>query len=157
MKKNKKVILTPKGLEKLKEELEMRKNKKRPELTDTIEELREEGDLSENEGYHLALDDRDSNEVRIAELERMIDNAEVIDSCDIQGVCVGSKIKVKVNGEEKTLHLVGEAEADPTEDRISHKSPIGKALLKKAEGDTVTIDIPRGKVKYKILKIENND
>ncbi len=157
MKKNKKVILTPKGLEKLKKELKMRKNEKRPKLTDTIEELREDGDLSENEGYHLALDDRDSNEVRIAELKEMIENAKVIDSCNIQGVCVGSKVKVKSNGKEQTLQIVGEAEADPTENKISHKSPIGKALLEKMEDDTVTVTIPKGKVKYKILKIENDD
>lgn len=151
-----KKILTPAGLQKLEEELKQRIEERREELKDMIEELRDSGDLSENEGYQLALQERDSNEARIEELQDIIENAEIAEKCDTDGVCIGSIVTVKVGKTSRDLKIVGTEEADPADNQISHKSPIGQALLNKEIGSKVKVKTPGGEVEYEILKIEDS-
>lgn len=148
--------LTKDGLVKLKEELEYRKNEKREEIRQRIEEAIKLGDLSENAEYHEAKDDQGFNEARIRELEEVIKNSVLIDSS--QGsknvINIGCTIKVNYDGKEKEFTIVGPSEADPLQGLISNESPIGKAFIGHKKGDTVEVEIPSGMIKYKILAIE---
>lgn len=132
-KKETKELLTIEGLNELKKELDYRSNGKRAELRDSLEDMRSKGDLSENEGYSLTIDENNLNEVRISELEAMIANAKVITKCDVDTVCVGSKVTVINGGEKKVFEVVGEDQANPLENKISYKSPIGMALMDKKD------------------------
>ena len=147
--------VTSEGLKELKLELKTLVEVKRPELIERVATARAHGDLSENSEYSAARQDLAFVEGRIEELEELIAKAQIIRNTKNANhiVKLGSKVVLKVNGKSQTFELVGEWGANPLEQKISHTSPLGKALLGKKKGDQVEIDAPAGKVKYHILKI----
>jgi transcription elongation factor GreA len=151
------VILTYEGLKKLEEELEYLKVVKRPEITEKIKQARAFGDLSENSEYDEAKNEQAFVEGRIATIEAMLRNAKVIDEEDIMidVVNIGCRVKVydEDSKEEVEYAIVGSTEADPMNYKISDESPIGKVLLGKKVGDVVTVEVPVGIIKLKILEI----
>ncbi|WP_046159938.1 transcription elongation factor GreA [Caldanaerobacter subterraneus] len=154
---SKPVILTYEGLKKLEEELEYLKTVKRAEVTEKIKQARAFGDLSENSEYDEAKNEQAFIEGRIATLEAMLKNAKVIDEEDIKldEVSIGCTVKVfdETYNEEVEYTIVGSAEADPMNNKISDESPIGKALLGKKVGETISVEVPAGVIKLKILEI----
>ena len=151
------VILTPEGLEKLKDELELLSTAKRREVAQRIKEAREFGDITENSEYDDAKNEQAMLEARIAALEDKLRSATVIDSANITNdvVGVGSVVHVKdEKGKSVKYTIVGSAEASPTEMKLSNESPVGKALLGRKRGEEVVIVTPRGKRKLKITKID---
>src|SRR3954466_6706222 len=150
------VILTPEGLQKLKDELEHLQTDKRREVAERIKEAREFGDISENSEYDDAKNEQAMLEQRIAQLEERLRSATVIDAKDLDtgGVRGGAEVHVKDdNGKSQTFTIVGSAEAKPPE-RLSNESPVGKALLGHKKGETVEVSLPSGsKRKLKITKI----
>lgn len=152
-------VITPEGLEKLKEEIDHLTTVKRREVAERIKEAREFGDISENAEYDDAKNEQALLEQRIAQLEERLRRATVIDEKDIgtDEVRFGSVVHVK---DQKTdvsqkFQIVGSTEADPLEQKLSNESPIGKALLGHKRNDIVTVEVPRGpKKKLKITKIE---
>jgi transcription elongation factor GreA len=152
-------VITPEGLEKLKEEVQYLTTTKRREVAERIKEAREFGDIMENSEYDDAKNEQALLEQRIAQLEERLRRATVIDERDVStdAVSVGTLIHVKdqKSGESRKFHIVGSAEANPTEQKLSNESPIGRALMGHKRGDVVTVDVPRGpKKKLKITKIE---
>lgn len=154
---SKKFVMTYEGVKKLEEELDYLKTIKRVEIKEKIKVARSFGDLSENAEYDEAKNEQAFVEGRIATLENMLKNAQVVDEGDLSTdkVGVGSIVKVKDYefDEEMELSIVGSAEADPMEFKISNESPVGKALLGKKVGDVVDIPLPDGTTKYEILDI----
>lgn len=154
---SKPVILTYEGLKKLEEELEYLKTVKRAEVAEKIKQARAFGDLSENSEYDEAKNEQAFIEGRIATLEAMLKNAKVIDEEDIKldQVSIGCTVKVydESYNEEVEYTIVGSAEVDPMNSKISDESPIGKALLGKKVGDVVSVEVPAGIIKLKILEI----
>ena len=144
---------TPEGLEKLKEEYEELKSK-RKELAEKIAEAKDLGDLSENAEYHAAREAQGMNEARIMEIEAILKQAVVVEKTDKpSSVQVGSTILIQ-NGEgPKEFTIVGSNEADPTSGKISNESPFGQAFMQKSVGDTATVATPRGDITYTIKKI----
>ena len=151
---NNKVLLTKEGLAELKREHEVLVNVKRPEAVARLAAARELGDLSENSEYAAAKQDLSFMDGRILELEEILHGAKVITNHGKSHVDVGSKVTLHVNGKKEMFMLVGEWEADPKEKKISHESPLGKALLGKKVGEKVEVEAPAGKVLYKVLHIE---
>lgn len=148
-------LLTPEGLDKLKKELEELKNIKRPAMAERIKLARDFGDLSENAEYHEAKEEQGFIEGRIMELEQLIKTAVVVkrkQNNDI--VCVGTRVTVAKDGQNLEFCIVGSTEADPINRKISCESPLGLALMDHAVGNTVEVDLPSGKVQYKILSIK---
>lgn len=150
----KKIQVTQKGLDSLKEELDELLNVKRPELVDRISNARAQGDLSENSDYQNAKEEMEFLEGRIDELEGVIKTAKVVKEENNGGVGVGTKVTVRVNGVKNTFEIVGEWEADMANKKISHTSPLGSSLVGKKAGDKFEIDAPVGKIKYEIVSIE---
>jgi transcription elongation factor GreA len=151
------VILTPEGLSKLKDELEYLSNDKRREVAERIKEAREFGDISENSEYDDAKNEQAMLEARIATLEEKLRSAQVIDSTELgtDVVHVGSVVHVKdEDGKSQKYTIVGSAEANPREYRLSNESPVGKALVGRKRGEEVTVTTPRGERKLKITKID---
>lgn len=151
------VILTPDGLTKLKNELEYLSTEKRREVAARIKEAREFGDISENAEYDDAKNEQAMLESKIAQLEEKLRAATVIDSKDVKKdiVGIGSSVEVEDNGKSATYTIVGSAEANPAERKLSNESPVGKALLGLKAGDTATVQLPNGKQReLKITKIE---
>ena len=162
---NKKVVfnlakaikVTDDGLKKLQDELEHLKTEGRKDIAEKIKVARGYGDLSENSEYDDAKNEQAKIEARIVELEAMLKNVEIIK--DIKGaaktVVVGVKVKVLdiEFDEEEEYHVVGSTEADPTNNKISDESPVGKALLGHKVGDVVSVEAPAGEIKLKIVKI----
>ena len=146
-------ILTPKGLEKLEEELEYLKNIKRREVTERIKTAKAFGDLSENAEYQEAKDEQAFVEGRIIELDNIIKTAVVADKKDIDIVQVGSHIKVEKEGRVFEFTIVGSMEADPANGKISVESPLGDAFIGKSKNNELEVNLPIGVVKYKILDI----
>jgi transcription elongation factor GreA len=154
-KKNSVNLLTTEGYKKIKEEIEYRENVLRKELSETLNEMREQGDLSENDGYSLAVEENEQNEEEIARLKKLLKNSKIVKKRDKNKVNVGNKVIVAYDGgKDRVYTLVGEDNANPLENRISYKSPIGSALLGKKVGDTFTLNTPKGEVKCKIKKIK---
>ncbi len=149
-----KIVLTQEGLVELKREHEELVNVKRPVAVTRLASARELGDLSENSEYAAAKTDLAFIDGRILELEEIIHGAKVVTSHGKSHVDVGCKVTLTINGKKETFHLVGEWEANPMEKKISHSSPLGKALLGKKVGEKVEVDAPAGKVLYKVLNIE---
>jgi len=153
----KETILTESGLRKLEEELEHLKGVKRKEIAERIKAAKEFGDLFENAEYDDAKNEQAFVEGRILQLDQMLRNARVIDnSADPpDAVSVGSTVRLKdlAAGEEISYTIVGSAEADPLSDRISNESPVGQALIGRKKGETVTVRVPAGTLKYRILGI----
>ncbi len=154
---DKKVVLTYEGLKKLEEELETLKTVTRKEVAEKIKEARGQGDLSENAEYDSAKEEQAEMEARIVTLEKMLRNAEVIDEEEVSGDIVGLGSKVEVLDIEfdelMTYAIVGSAEADPMNGRISNESPVGAALIGHTMGDIVAIDTPDGEVSFEIKSI----
>src|SRR4051794_34640062 len=151
------VILTPEGLEKLKQEIEYLSSDKRREVAERIKEAREFGDISENSEYDDAKNEQAMLEARIAALEDKLRSATVIDSSSITNdvVGVGSVVHVKDEaGKSVKYTIVGSDEASPTEMKLSNESPVGKALLGRKRGEEVVITTPKGKRKLRITKID---
>lgn len=148
-------FLTLEGLKKLEEELAMRKREMRQKIAEIIKEAKEQGDLSENAEYTEAKRQQADNERRIMELETIIRTSQV-SSFDKKSkvVQMGSKVKVKFNGEEQIFEIVGSNEADPLVWKISNESPIGKVLLGKKAGDKVKAGTPSGEKEYKIVEVK---
>lgn len=144
------------GLEKLKKELEGLVRIDRPEVIDRIARARELGDLSENAEYHEAREKQSFIEGRIQELEYLIKNAVIIKaSKNTDIVSLGSTVHASCdNGMDLKYTIVGHSEANPSEGRISHESPLGKAFIGKGVGHEFELQIPAGKIKCKIHKIE---
>jgi len=153
------VILTPDGLEKLKNELEHLSTDKRREVAARIKEAREFGDISENAEYDDAKNEQAMLESKIAQLEEKLRAATVIDAKDIGTdiVGVGSTVHVKdqANGRSETYTIVGSAEANPAERKLSNESPVGKALIGSKRNEIVAVLLPNGKQReLKITKID---
>jgi transcription elongation factor GreA len=153
-------VITPEGLEKLKEEIEYLTTAKRREVAERIKEAREFGDIAENAEYDDAKNEQALLEGRIAQLEERLRRATVIDGkkVDTDAVGFGSIVHVKdqKTGDSQKFQIVGSTEANPLEQKLSNESPIGKALLGHKRNEIVTVDVPRGpKKKLKITKIES--
>ena len=153
----KKVVLTYEGLKQREEELENLKTVRRKEVAEKIKEARGQGDLSENAEYDAAKEEQAEIESRIVFLEKMLRNAEVIDDDDLSKdvISVGCKVRLydKEFEEEVEYTIVGSAEADPMEGRISNESPVGLGLIGHHVGETVAIEAPDGVVEFQILDI----
>lgn len=152
------IILTAEGLKNLEDELENLKVVRRKEVAAKIKEARMQGDLSENAEYDAAKEEQAEIETRIVQIEKMLRNAEVIaeDELHTGKVNLGNTVKIydEEFEEEDTYTIVGAAEADPMEGRLSNESPLGIALLGHSVGDIVESNTPDGIVKYKILEIQ---
>jgi len=147
-------FITQEGFKKIQEELEQRKNEIRQRIAASIKEAKEQGDLSENAEYSEAKSQQSENEARIAELEYMLKESEVVSyNKSSETIQMGSKIKVKFNGNEIDFQIVGSNEASPSEGKISNESPMGKGFMGKKKGDEIEISVPSGKMKYKILEV----
>lgn len=151
----KKIYITKDGLAELKSEYQDLVKVKRPEVVERVAQAREMGDLSENSEYHAAKENLALIDGRIEELAEIIKMAEVIEDSGTGGktVQIGSKVTVKINGKEEVFTLVGEWEADPHEKKISHESPLGKALMGKSIGEKIEVAAPAGKIQYTIAKV----
>ena len=152
-------LITAEGLEMLKAELEEMQTVRRREVAERIKEAREFGDISENSEYDDAKNEQAMLEQRIATMEERIRRAVVVEKDEIDSgvVSVGVKVHVKdqKTGDSRKFTLVGSAEANPIEDKLSHESPIGKALMGRKRGEVVSVEVPRGPAKErKITKIE---
>ena len=154
----KEVILTPEGYEKLKTEIEELSTTKRREVAERIRVAREFGDIAENAEYDDAKNEQMLLEHRIATLEERLRDARVISKKDIAKdvVSVGSKVKLRDVSAKETIeyHIVGSAEANPAENKLSNESPVGKAIIGHKKGETVEVAAPRGTLKFKILEIK---
>ena len=154
----KEVILTPEGYEKLKQEIEYLSTDKRREVADRIRIAREFGDIAENAEYDDAKNEQAMLEHRIAQLEERLSAARVIDKGEIKKdvVSIGSHVKLRDVDAKKTFeyHIVGSAEANPDENKLSNESPVGRAIMGRKKGETVEVAAPRGSFKYKILEIK---
>ena len=153
----KETILTKGGLRKLEEELDHLKGTKRKEIAERIKQAKAFGDLSENAEYDDAKNEQAFVEGRILQIEQMLRNARVIDNASLPSDAVSVGATVRLNdlaaGSEITYMIVGSAEADPLRDRISNESPVGRALIGRKKGETVTVRVPAGTLKYTILGI----
>ncbi len=152
-------ILTPQGLEELKAKIEHLSTERRREVAERIKEAREFGDISENSEYDDAKNEQAMLERQISELEEKLRSAQVLDekSVSTDVVSVGSTVHVKDQKTDKSAkyRIVGSAEANPSENKLSNQSPVGKALLGKKRGDIVSVPVPRGPArKLKITKID---
>jgi len=152
------ILLTRTGAERLRAELKRLKSTDRPQVIAAIAEARAHGDLSENAEYHAAKEQQGLIEARIRELESNLSAAEVIDPATLGGggkVVFGARIELydEQQDAEVAYQLVGNLEADIEQGRISIRSPIGRALVGKSEGDEITVDAPAGKRVYEVLKI----
>jgi transcription elongation factor GreA len=155
----KEIVLTKKGLEELKAKIEHLQTERRREVAARIKEAREFGDISENAEYDDAKNEQAMLEKQISDLEEKLRNARVIDakSVDTDVVSVGVTVHVKDQKTDKSqkFKIVGSAEADPSESKLSNESPVGRALIGHKRGETVSVQVPRGPArKLKITKIE---
>jgi transcription elongation factor GreA len=154
----KEVVLTPKGYAKLKEEIEYLSTVKRREIAERIRTAREFGDIQENAEYDDAKNEQALLEHRIATLEERLRSARVIHKRDITTdvVSVGSRVRLRDVKAKKTFEydIVGSAEANPSENKLSNESPVGKAIIGHKKGETVEVTAPRGSLKFKILEIK---
>jgi transcription elongation factor GreA len=145
--------ITEDGKKELEAELTVLKGR-RGEIADKIAEARDYGDLSENAEYDAAREDQGLVESRIAEIEDILLNAEIIKAGKGSKVALGSKVELKTGKKTVVYTVVGPVEADPLEGKISNESPIGEALMGKKVADTVTITTPKGEITYEIVSIK---
>lgn len=153
-KHKKKNILTPEGYNKFKEEYKYLVEVKRPKVSERIRIASEFGDLSENSEYDAAKEEQSFIEGRIAELEEILRNVELVEEKKSDFVVVGSKVVVEFNGEKDEFVIVGPLEADPVMGKISNESPVGKALLGAKVGEVVEVVTPDVKIEYRVLEIK---
>ncbi len=154
---DKQIVLTYEGLKEREQELEYLKTQKRKEISEKIKVALGFGDLSENAEYDEAKNEQAEVEVKIAKLEKMLKNAKIIDEDEIStdSVTLGSRVKVfdETFDEDEVYVIVGSAEADPLENKVSDEAPVGKALMGAKVGDVVTVEAPNGEFTLKILEI----
>ena len=155
---NKKIYLTPKGLEDLRKEHDEIVKVKRPEVVSRLSSAREMGDLSENAEYTAAREELAFIDGRIEELEGLLKQAVLItETAHGKGanqiINLGSQVTVKRDGKKEVYTLVGEWEADPVEKKISHESPLGKSLMGRSLGDEIHVEAPAGKITYQVVDI----
>ncbi|MEI2701195.1 MAG: transcription elongation factor GreA [Baekduia sp.] len=156
------IILTPEGLHNLKEELEHLQGEKRREVAERIKVAREFGEIAENAEYDNAKNEQAMLEAKIAQLEERIRAATVIDPKDVdkEAVHVGNVVHVKdeKTGKSQKFTIVGSAEANPAEMKLSNESPVGRALMGRKRGEIVAVKVPKGPArKLKITKIDIAD
>lgn len=144
--------ITETGKNELEKELAELKSR-RGAIADKIAEARDYGDLSENAEYDAAREEQGLVESRIAEIEDVLLNAEIIKNSRSSSVKLGSKVELKSGKKVVTYHVVGPVEADPLEGRISNESPIGQALMGKKIGDVAVITTPKGSIEYEVVKV----
>ena len=154
----KEVVLTKEGYEKLKQEIELLSTERRREVAERIRVAREFGDIAENAEYDDAKNEQMMLEHRIATLEERLRAARVIDESEITAdvVSIGATVRLRDVGANKTVEyqIVGSAEANPAENKLSNESPVGKAIIGRKKGETVEVSAPRGALKFKILDIK---
>ncbi|MDD2201795.1 MAG: transcription elongation factor GreA [Firmicutes bacterium] len=154
---DKEVILTPEGLHNLERELEYLRTTKRREIASRIKQAIEFGDISDNSEYEDAKNEQAFVEGRIAQLEKMLRNAKIIEGPDGDGdaVSVGSTVVLKdlSHGDVEQYMIVGSAEANPSKKRISNESPVGRAVLGKTVGSIVEVIVPVGTIRYEVVQI----
>ena len=154
----KEVVLTKQGYENLKKEIDYLRGDKRREVAERIRVAREFGDIAENAEYDDAKNEQAMLEHKIAQLEERLLNARVIQTrdVDLSVVSVGAKVRLKDVDANQTVEytIVGSAEANPSELKLSNESPVGRAIIGKKKGETVEVSAPRGSLKYKILDIK---
>jgi len=154
---SKDILLSQTGFEKLSKELELLKGSERQRIADAIREAKSHGDLRENAAYHEAKLNQTRLEGRIADLEKVLQYAKIVDrpANAEDEAHLGSKVKLKDLewGDELEIELVGSFEADPANDLISITSPLGNALIGRVEGDEIEVDAPAGKQRYQVLGI----
>ena len=157
MAENMKQMYTKQGYQDLVDELKYLKLTRREEIKEQIAVARGFGDLSENAEYDEARNEQAKVEARIQELDALIENAEIIDetNMDVRSISLGSVVKLYDEDfeEEITYSIVGSNQADPLEKKISDQSPIGRALMGKKAGDTVTVTAPAGELHFKVLEV----
>lgn len=151
----KKIYLTEEGLNELKNELDYLKLEKRPEIINALKDARALGDLSENAEYDAARSEQASTEARIKELEKMLENVEIISDVKTDSVALGTKVKLEYVGDNETdeFSIVGSKEADPFSNKISNESPIAQAILGHKVGDIVNVISPNGEYQVKVVEI----
>ncbi len=148
------ILITQEGLDRLNAELKELKDVRRPEIINRIKLAKELGDLSENAEYSSAKDEQSFIEGRIQELEDVIKHAKVAEeTVGSKIVGIGSRITVEVGGESDNFEIVGPAESDPANGKISTDSPVGQALLGHKDKDVVKVKTPDGEISYKVLSI----
>ncbi len=152
------VVLTEEGYHKLKEEIDYLSNVKRREVADRIKEAREFGDISENSEYDDAKNEQAQLEARILGLEQQLRNARVVDAETVstETVSIGARVTLKDLASKKNTEysLVGSAEANPREHKLSSESPLGKAIIGRKKGEKITVATPRGAMEYQVMKIQ---
>jgi transcription elongation factor GreA len=145
---------TAQGLEKLKKELDYLEKVKRKEVSERLRHTAAQGDLKENAGYHAAKEQQGFVEGRIKELKEIVSQAKIIEKKKGDQVQIGSFVCLESDEGEETFQLVGPEEADISQGKISFKSPLGGAILRKKKGEVIEIDVPDGKKKYEIIEIK---
>jgi transcription elongation factor GreA len=154
----KEIILTKEGYQALKKEIEDLSTRRRREVAERIKTAREFGDIAENAEYDAAKNEQAMLEARIAKLEERLAAARVIEKRDISKdvVSVGSTVRLRDVDAKQTVEyrIVGSAEANPAQLKLSNESPVGKAIIGRKKGETVEVTTPRGSLKYKILEIK---
>ena len=152
------VLLTKEGFKKLNDEIQYLSNERRRQVAERIKVAREFGDISENAEYDDAKNEQAMLEARIAKLSEQLAAARVIEKREIAKdvVSVGAKVRLRDVEAKQTFeyHIVGSAEANPAELKLSNESPVGKAIIGKKKGETVEVAAPRGSMKFKILEIK---
>ena len=150
-----KTQLTQKGYDDLKIEHQDLLKTKKPKSIDRLSKARSMGDLAENSEYAAAKEELAFVDGRIREIEGILNNVEIIANNNTgDQIQIGSSVTVEVNGKNELFQIVGEFEADPMNKKLSQNSPIGQALINKKVGDLVEVNIPAGKVQYKIIEIK---
>ena len=151
-----KVYLTNEGFLEIEEELNHLKEVKRPEIIKALKDARALGDLSENADYDAARDEQAKVEGRISELEKLLETAELIEKRNNDKVGLGSTVKILYDDEDdvEEYRIVGSKEADPSNNKISNESPIGKAIINAKIGDICVVESPNGSYNVKVLEIK---
>ncbi|MFA5174882.1 MAG: transcription elongation factor GreA [Patescibacteria group bacterium] len=147
--------LTPSGFTELKKEYDELKTNKIPEIANRIDDAKQQGDLSENAEYHQAREDMSWAKTRLLELDRILENAKVMDEPKNgkDKISVGSTVTVRINGNKKEYTIVGAQEANPLKGLISNESPLGMAFLGRKKDDKMEVVVPAGKQTYEIIEI----
>ena len=151
-----KIYLTNEGFLEIEEELNHLKDVKRPEVIKALKDARALGDLSENADYDAARDEQAKVEGRIAELEKLLETAELIEKKDTDKVGLGTTVKIMYDDDPEDVEeyrIVGSKEADPSNNKISNESPLAKAIMNAKVGETRVVESPNGNYDVKILEI----
>ena len=150
-----KFVLTKQKIDQLKKELEKLEKMKREELSESLEQARMSDVSEDTDNIKAVMVELENVDQRISEIKEILHNAREMkkEECSVDKVDIGSTVKLKSSGKTFTYHIVSEVEADPSENKISNKSPLGKALLDAKEGDTVKVRVGLRRVQYEVLEI----